>query len=604
MSPDLPPSRFGRVLHVDLAKRRFEIIDRADLFEESIGGAGAAIRLLEENGGLRAEPQDPSNPIILAVGPLVGLYPMASKTVAMFVSPHNGQLGESHAGGRSAVSIRMAGYAAVILTGASSVPIYLVIDGQGVAFRDASALWGLKNSYTVGRVMRERESGSGSRSILRIGRAAEVGVTYSCVITETYRHFGRLGLGTAFGAKKLKGIVIIGRGRIPVADPEQYRAQYDLVFQRAAQSESMRKYHDLGTPINVLPLNELAALPTRNLQQGRFDGADAISGEAMAERFLGRRLACAHCPVACVHLAALRTRHPHEPYFYSTSMLAYDYEPLYALGSMLGIADPEAMLRLMDEVEIQGLDAMSTGVVLAWCTEAVERGLISQGELDGVPLAWGNADAYRAAVARIVGGPTDLYRAMARGVTYAASVYGGEEFALAFGGNEMPGYHTGPGCYLTFLTGSRHSHLDSAGYGVDQSALGQGELPSPKELIRQLFREEAWRQVLSSLVVCFFARGIYTPSVVCDALASVNLRRSVDESALRRIGQETLARKQRFNAGKGCDPAQMHIPERILETRTPWGKIDRCYLRDSLAYAAKLWGRVDQADDRDDGPAV
>lgn len=590
-------SGFGRVLHVDLARRRFEVRDRSDLFLESIGGAGAAIRLLEENGGLRAEAQDPDNPIVFAVGPLVGLYPMASKTVAMFVSPHNGQLGESHAGGRSAISIRMAGYAAVVLVGESPTPVYLVIDDSGVTFRDAAALWGLENSYTVGRVMRERESGSGIRSIMRIGRAGEVGVTYSCVITETYRHFGRLGLGAVFGAKRLKGIVIVGRGRVPVTDSKRYRTQYDVVFERATRSEAMRKYHDLGTPINVLPLQELAALPTRNLQAGRFEAADDISGEAMAARFLGRRLACAHCPVACIHLAALRTRHPHEPYFCSTSMLAYDYEPMYALGSMLGIADPEAMLRLMDEIEVQGLDAMSAGVILAWCTEAAEHGWVSARELDGVSLGWGNADAYRAAVAKIVEKPTDLYRAMGRGVAYAASIYGGEEFALAFGGHEMPGYHTGPGAYLTFLTGSRHSHLDSAGYGVDQDSLRQGALPAPAEMVRALFREEAWRQVLSSLVVCFFARGIYTPPMVCEALATTDQRLVTDESGLRKTGRATLARKQKFNAAKGGDPAQMRVPERIFETDTPWGKLDRGYLQDALAYASSLWGREDAADD-------
>ena len=38
------------------------------------------------------------------------------------------------------------------------------------------------------------------------------------------------------------------------------------------------------------------------------------------------------------------------------------------------------MLQLMDEAEIQGLDMMSTGVALAWATEALERGLIPQGD--------------------------------------------------------------------------------------------------------------------------------------------------------------------------------------------------------------------------------
>ena len=44
---------------------------------------------------------------------------------------------------------------------------------------------------------------------------------------------------------------------------------------------------------------------------------------------------------------------------------------------MLGISDAAGYLRLTGAVEDCGLDAMSTGVVLAWATEALERGLIS-----------------------------------------------------------------------------------------------------------------------------------------------------------------------------------------------------------------------------------
>ena len=101
----------------------------------------------------------------------------------------------------------------------------------------------------------------------------------------------------------------------------------------------MKKYHELGTPMNVLPLNLIGGLPTRNLQSGRFEGAEAISGERLAPDYLGRRVACAHCPVACIHLAALRVPYPNDPYFYKTMMLGYDHELIYAMGSMLGVAD-------------------------------------------------------------------------------------------------------------------------------------------------------------------------------------------------------------------------------------------------------------------------
>ncbi len=363
-----------RVLYIDLSHRSFRVEERPDLFEGSLGGAGVAIQLLAEECPEGADPLGPENPVIFAVGPLVGLFPMASKTVSMFKSPHTGNLGESHAGGRSAVAIRMAGYGAIVIQGASPTPVYLAIDGDEDHFRDASALWGVRSSYTVRDVLRQRESGSGLRTIMRIGRAGERGVTYAAVITETYRHFGRLGLGAVLGAKQLKALVVSGCRTLPTSDRRAYRKVYDEVFESATESSRMQKYHDLGTPINVLPLNAMGALPTRNLQQAHFDQAEAISGEQMAEQYLGRRVACAHCPVACIHLAALRLPHPREPHFYTTSMLGYDYEPIYAMGSMLGGSDVSGMLQLMDEVEIQGLDAMTTGVVLAWATEMLENG--------------------------------------------------------------------------------------------------------------------------------------------------------------------------------------------------------------------------------------
>ena len=576
-----------RVLTIDLSTQTSAVDERPELFDAALGGAGVGIRLLDEACPVGADPLGPENPIVLAVGPLVGLYPLASKTVAMFKSPHTGNLGESHAGGRSAVALRQAGYGAVVVRGRSERPVYLVIERDGVAFRDASALWGLRSSYTVGGVLREREAGSGYRSILRIGPAGERLVTYATVIAETYRHFGRLGLGAVFGAKRLKGIVIVGRRTLPVADAGLYRRTYDAVYRAATSSDAIRKYHEIGTPMNVLPLNELGALPTRNLASGRFEHADRISGEAIAEGYLGRRLACAHCPVACIHLAALRTPHPSEPYFAKTDMLGYDYELIYSLGSMLGIGDPEAMLRLMDEAEVQGLDAMSTGVVLAWATEAFERGLVSTTDLDGLTLAWGDADTYVEAARRIVTQPTDLFRAMARGVDAAAAAYGGAEFALAFGGNEMPGYHTGPAGHLGYLLGARHSHLDNAGYSIDQKAQTPDRLPDPIGLVDAIEAEESWRQVLSSLVVCFFSRGIYDADTVLAALASLGIERS--EPELRAIGDDVLRRKRAFKVREGFDPKALHPPERVYRTPSPLGAVDRGLVDAALAeYARRL----------------
>ena len=577
-----------RVLFVDLSRHAFRVEERPDLFQNGLGGIGVAVELLRELCPQGADPFSPENPIILAVGPLSALFPLASKTVAAFKSPHTGNLGESHCGGRTALAIRLAGYGAIVITGKSEIPVYLVVDEKGVHFRDARALWGLSSSFTVGRIIREREGGSGLRSILRIGQAGENLVSYANVVAESYRHFGRLGLGAVFGSKRLKALVIMGRRRIPVADKPGYSRLYRELHEKAVRSELFKKYHDLGTPQNVRPLNAIGALPVKNLKETRYPGDPPFAGETMAERYLGRRLACAGCPVACIHLAALREPYPDEPFFYKTTFVSYDYEPIYSLGTMLGGEDPEGYLKLMDEVEHLALDAMTCGVVLAWATEAFERGLITERDTGGLVPRWGDYDVYIEMVRRIAQRRGELYDVLARGVEEAAKRYGGEEFALAFGGNEMPGYHTGPGGHLTFLSGARHSHLDSAGYAVDQACLKEGRRLSPQELARALFSEEARRQVLSSLVLCFFARGLYDLETISNCLKVVGL--DWDQESLEEFGKETLRRKYAFKVREGFDLASLRIPRRITEAPTPFGPLSEEDLRLALEEMGRLLG--------------
>jgi aldehyde:ferredoxin oxidoreductase len=574
----------SKVLLIDLTKNEFHVEDRRDIFETCLGGAGAAIRLLDEFCPKGCDPLAPENPIIFAVGPLTGLFPLASKTVAMFKSPLTGDLGESHCGGRSAIAIRMAGYGAIVIRGASETPIYLSISAHNVQFRNAKTLWGMGSSFTIGRVVRENETSPGLRTIMRIGKAGEALVSYACVTTETYRHFGRLGLGAVFGSKKLKAIAIAGKRSLQVDDVRKYRKLYDEIYHAAVSSPIMKKYHDLGTAQNILPLNRIGALPTRNLQEAQFDGADKISGEAFAEGFLGRRLACSHCPVACIHIAALREPYDDEPYFYKTSMISYDYEPIFCLGSLLGVSDPKGFLKLMDATEALGLDVMSTGVVLAWATEALEKGLISEKETMGLQLHWGDYNAFKEAIQMIVSQPNEFYRALAHGVEHASSRYGGKEFALAFGKNEMPGYHTGPAAHTGFLVGARHSHLDNAGYSLDQKVLSEKKI-TPEELAQAIIKEESFRQILSSLVVCFFAREIYKPETILSALHLAGFNLSAEQ--LEQLGRRIHCEKFRFKLREGFSFENLRIPKRIFETPSFVKDWDEALIRDTIKSVQK-----------------
>ncbi|MBO8181866.1 MAG: aldehyde ferredoxin oxidoreductase family protein [Archaeoglobus sp.] len=563
-----------RILHIDLNEYSYHVEER----EMEFGGVALATKLLSENIKGDADPLSEDNVIVFAVGPFTPAYPFASKTVALFKSPLTGNLGESHAGGRSATAIANAGYDAIVIKGKSTKPVYLVIENEKVHFRDARVIWGIEDSLITGRIIAEKEKGRGIRTIMRIGGAGERLVRYAGVMTETYRHFGRTGLGAVFGSKLLKALVVIGRGTKTPKDAKAYREVYKKIFDLATTSDAMKKYYLIGTPVNISPLNEFKALPTRNLEAAYFEKADEISGEKFAEFNLGRRIACNHCPTACIHIAALRIPYEDEPYFRKTIMISYDYELIYALGSMLGIADREALLKLIYRVELYGLDAMSTGVCLAWATEALKRGLISEKE-SLIKLEFGDAENYIKAIDNLYLQPNEFYQNLAKGVEVAASIYGGREFALAFGGNEMPGYHTGAGGYIGYLIGLRHSHLDNAGYSLDQKLKEDLE---PEKLVDKLVEEESWRQILSSLVVCFFARGVYTPEVVVEAFKPLGIEISEDE--LKEEGKRIYMEKLKLKKKLGFDFSQLRIPERIFEVETFKGKIDREYIEKALNY--------------------
>jgi len=110
-----------RVLYVDLTKEKVSVEERKDLFH-LLGGTGVAAKLLEENMHPELPALHEDQPIVFAIGPLSTIFPVATKTVATFISPLTGEYGESHAGGRSAMAIRNAGYDAIVITGKATTP--------------------------------------------------------------------------------------------------------------------------------------------------------------------------------------------------------------------------------------------------------------------------------------------------------------------------------------------------------------------------------------------------------------------------------------------------------------------------------------------------
>ncbi len=556
------------VLYINLSERKFEIKERKELFEKYLGGSGVATKLLLEECPPRIDSLSPENPIILAIGPFSAIFPTCTKVVAMFKSPLTNELGESHAGGRLAAAMRFADYGAIIIKGKSDRPVYLSIHDEDVKFKDASSIWGISSAYTVGQILRKAEPGAGKRSIIRIGVGGEKKVRYANVNVDTYRHFGRLGLGAVFGSKNLKGAVISGSHEISIADLEKYSEVYKELYDLIVGTDRLKKYHDYGTAININVLNELKALPTKNLQSTQFEHADYISGEQFAENYMAKHMACVSCPVGCIHIAMLRIPFA-DGFEFETKLIPYDYEPIYAMGSFLGIPLAEGVLRLIEKADHLGLDVMSTGVVLGWATEAYQNHLISKRDTMNLQFRWGDVESYLKAIELIVKQPNEFYRTLAEGVNAASKKYGGEDYAIALGGLEIAGYHTGYANLIGHIVAPRHGHLDNAGYSLDQKAVKQRM--TPEQLVDALISEDNARAMLNSLVICLFARNVYSEAIVSKALETLGIKKTKEE--LLNIGKEIFKLKYEFKKREGFNLGEVKIPKRFFETECLAGKL-------------------------------
>lgn len=452
---------------------------------------------------------------------------------------------------------------------------------------DVHYLWG-EDVFATGKLLRRIfPEDAGHRSMLRIGPAGEAGLAYACINVDTYRHFGRLGAGAVMGSKRLKAIVVGGEAGLSLPAGAAYAKQYAEVHRQVTATSLLQKYHDLGTAENLAVLNTARALPWRNLQQTCDAGIDGVSGETFAARMLLRQAACAGCPIGCIHIGMLREQFAGESHFQYREV-GYDYEPIFAAGTMLGLTRAEEVLTLLDEVEKLGMDIMSGGVALAWAAEALARGVIRERETL-VPLAFGELAGFKAAVRHLGTGANAFYRSLGQGTLAAARVYGGEDFACVLG-QEMAGYATGEVFFTAQSLGFRHSHLDAAGYSYDQTQPDK----NVARAVQFLVKDEAERCLLTSSVACLFARKVYSEPVLAECLESLGLPDAAGQ--LPAIGGRVQRMRWRLRMASGYDPRQVPLPKRFGEVVNWKGPIDLAYLgelREGYAQAILELGRPD-----------
>jgi aldehyde:ferredoxin oxidoreductase len=237
---------------------------------------------------------------------------------------------------------------------------------------------------------------------------------------------------------------------------------------------------------------------------------------------------------------------------------------------MLGVMDCFEVLKLIDVAEKMGLDVMSPGVALAWATEALAKGIITEKETL-VPLAFGNSVSYQAALEHLAYGTNEFYQILSQNTAKAAARYGGGDFACVLG-QEMAGYATGETFFVSQALGLRHSHLDSGGYSYDQKPKGK----TVEDAVKFLVEDEKGRVFLTSMVSCLFARGVYTDEVLGNCLKSVGYGTLADN--MDAVADCIQRMRWKMRVGSGYRPENVSIPKRFSEVTTWKGPVDQQFL--------------------------
>jgi aldehyde:ferredoxin oxidoreductase len=592
----------GRILHIDLTNRKTWAESKPEeWYKMYIGGVSLAARLCWENIEVGCDPLSPGNPICIGGGLFAGTpVPVGGKWGVASKSPLTGFLADSLSGSWFAVALKRSGWDGIVIHGASPEWVYVLVDDDKVTFRPASHLMG-KDTFATEEAIRE-ELGDDQVRSATIGPAGEKQVLYANV-TNDGRQAGRGGHGAVWGSKKLKALAVRGTNDVKVADPDTL-LKLSLDISKTAQGPYTEKYRVLGTSSNVLNMNRLGLLPTRNYQEGEFEDAERISGEYLYENFRVKTIACAQCPIACEQMRRVKDGP------YAGAMSGIEYESLFAVSSNLGVGDVRVSIKLIELCDKNGMDTMSCGVTLGWAMETFERGVLKKEDFkckkypEGFEPHFGNGDA-AVTMAEMIRDREGIGDLLALGVRKASAKLDAErgsesgKWAMHVKGMECVGYDVRG--LKTFALGAAVvtrgiCHNRSAAYDVDIG--GQVDRFTVDDRRGKLAREtEEYAAVYDTLPLCKFIRRCFTgkadragawPAIAKLINATTGWNFQYEDVDL--IGERAHTIKKAFNIREGWTRKDDHLPWRVQhEPLTKGHSAGQVVTEEQLEYMKDLY---------------
>ena len=610
----VPKGFHGKVLFVDLGARthRVEAVD-PQVYRDFLGGYGLGAWLMWKHYPAGTDALDPASCFAICSGLLTGLRtPFSGRIQIVGKSPLTGTWADSNSGGSVCSHLRAAGYDALVVTGRADVPSLLVIHEGEVTIEPAGELWGREVPETFD-ALKTRFGGKRDVGVSAIGPAGEKQMRIASVMNDRYHAFGRQGFGAIYGSKNLKAIVVAGSGEVPVARPDEFKAickritdeykrdlglvarlfayfakpkgwlgwMYRLMVRLGAKIQgptaSMRRlWSQRGTTAAVALSIENGDAPIKNWTGvGSRDfplakKALKLDGKVV-DRYITKKLSCGDCPMPCKGIVKVKSRN-------LSDVRRPDYETIVGFGANLLNDDIELVTACHDACNRFGIDAVSSSATLAWVCEAVERGILTKDDLDGIDMRWGNGEGALALTIKMGSGDgcgTWLGHGVKRAAEHVGK--GSDDFAVHVHGGE-PAYHDSRFTslmgvtYIADPTPGRHT----AGSASWNETFGAG-FSLPKAADKKDWNVK-WKgtdgkgraqalhsnahQAMNGLGLCMFT--MLTGSLPWADLVNAATGWSYTDADLLACGERIQNLRAAFNRREGITPAAFQPHRRML----------------------------------------
>ncbi len=556
----------GKLLRVNTRKKTFTFEELPSAYA-GLGGRALTSRMVLDEVPATCHPLGKSNKLVFAPGILAGSPAADSgRLSAGAKSPLTGGIKESNAGGLVSQKLAKLGIAAIVLEDKPESDDYsiIVINNDGVQILPAEDLKG-KGNYAV---MEEMWARYGKNTgVLSIGQAGEqclksASINQADMNGRPGRAHGRGGLGAVMGSKKIKAIVVNDKGasRLEVKDPEAFKAAnkrwVEMLKKHPVTGEGLPAF---GTAVLVNVINEAGALPTKNFRSGRFEHAQDISGEKMAENIKARGgITTEPCHPGCV-IQCSNVYHDKDGKYLTCG---FEYETIWAFGAHTTIKDLDDIATLDMMCDDFGLDTIETGVALGI---AMEGGMIP----------WGDGKAAIDLLSKVKQGAPEG-KIIGNGAVFTGGALGVDRIPVVKN-QAFPAYDPrackGVGVtYATTPMGADHT----AGYGVTANILGVGGTIDPLKKQGNIELSQGLQvatAAIDSAGLCLFVAfavldnedGLSTIVDMINARHGLSL---TPDDALE-LGRTVLRNEKQFNEKAGFTKVDDQLPEMFSEKFPP-----------------------------------